>query len=883
MRRLTGQWMIAAAVLVGWTATAGAENYNADIVVYGGTSGGVTAAVQAARMGKSVILIDPGDYVGTNPDGSPRYVSHLGGLSSGGLGSTDAGDGSEIGGLAFDFYRREDRIGGGSGWNVISSKAEAVFDAMVAESGVTLHRLGQLDRTPAGLTMNGTKIQSFRTKAGRSYSAKVFIDATYEGDLMAAAGVNYTVGREARSQYGESYNGIAYDISRHHIFSDNGANVDPYVTPGDPNSGLIDGVHLTGQDPAGNGAADNRIQAYCYRMTWTDGSNRVKWTDLWGANGENAPEGYDRDTYEVHDRYIRETGNKLSKVVRLDTGIGSNLNDINNWGPASTDYLAGNYDVYVPATGNITNYAEASDEEREYIIQKHIEYTKGFLYYLAFDSPVTSQMAKWGLAPGEFTDNEHFPHQLYVREARRMLGEFVMTELNTRSDNPVDVPAGTEIGLGTYAMDSHNTHRYIDANGDVEAEGNFWLNSQTRTYSVAYGSITPKQAEATNLLVSSAFSASHTAYGSMRMEPVFMVLGQSAGTAAVRAIEEGTTVQQIDLATYQSIMRAYGQVLTTNEPNAGPFVGMLREDFHYGETSKDLETVSYIAPGWAEPWQADGADPKFVANENLSYDAEGYVNSHAYGFSGAAGDGSGQRAGHITIRNIRGGMSGEAWMTALVQVDPTTGAESLLWLDGVSADDAMGIADDGSLELLGNQLAGSFDDGQVHLLLARLQVGSGNDSIELWIDPDLKDLGQAQMTSDGADLFGDSLDLLGLSVGDNGGLIDAIRLSNSATAFGDVLGLLAGDADMDMDVDLADASILLSNWASGTGWSQGDFDGDGDVDADDAIRMLDNWGAGMGDDAVQAPAALLAVVPEPGMMTLLGLGALAGLRRRRKR
>ncbi|MFP4435560.1 MAG: FAD-dependent oxidoreductase [Phycisphaerae bacterium] len=885
MRRILLLAVLAAFVC---PAVTRAESHEYDVVVYGGTSAGVTAAVQASRMGKSVVLIDPGDYVGLDDQDNPRYVSHLGGLSSGGLGDTDVGDASAIGGMSYDFYRREDILGGGSGWSLHADEAEQVYDAMVKEAGVTVRRLQRLDRS-SGVSMTGGRIDSISTLGGQTYNGSMFIDATYEGDLMAAADVSYTVGREARSTYDEHFNGIAYDKTRHHIFDN--TKVDPYVVKGDPTSGLLPGVQLSQPDPAGNGAEDNRIQAYCYRLNMTTSSNnRKNWTELWGANGENPPAGYDRQRYELHHRFL-ETGKKLRDVMRIsDSGIGGNKNDVNNWGPVSTDFIGGNYDVYVPSTDRTVNFAEANYEEREYIIDRHIEYTKGFLYYLAFDSPenIQSSMASWGLCKDEFTDNENFPHQLYIREARRMEGEYVMSEKNTRNYGTiVDVPAGTEIGLGSYAMDSHNTHRYVREDGTVEVEGNFWLGGDTRTYSIAYGAITPKQAEAINLLVPAAFSASHTAFGSMRMEPVFMVLGQSAGTAAVLAIDSDGAVQEIDMESYQALMRQYGQKLTDNdEPTETPFQGMVREDFNYGPDANRLEAVSYIEPGWSEHWQADSADPKYTGEGNLKYQGAYYTNSTAPAHikSGSAGDGSGQRSGHIAIRGIRGGMQGQAWMTALVKVSTTTDGEAILWLDGVDSDDAMGIAEGGALELLGEQTAANLADGEVHLLLAKLNIAAGNDSIELWIDPDAGNLGTADLQADGADLFGDSLDLLGISVGEDSGAIDAIRLSNAESAFVDVLGLVIGDADGDGTVTSADADRLRANYGttSGAQWGDGDFDLDGDVDFNDAWIWLSVY---EGDSAGEIDMAYLTngEIPEPTTISLLILGAGGLLARRRRR
>lgn len=870
---LVGVTLAAILCATGW---AQAQTYDYDLIVYGGTSGGVTAAVQAARMGKRVAIVDPGSYVGTE-NGTAQYVSHLGGLSSSGLGATDIGDGSTVGGVSYEFYRRlaqKNQIY--SSWRFTPGHGETVFNEMVSESGVDVFPIEQLNRT-AGVNKTGTTIHAISTKTGKTFAARQFIDATYEGDLMAAAGVSYTVGREARSQYNEDFNGVAYDQTREHIFGS--TSVDPYVTPGVPASGLLPGVQESGQ-VAPNGSADHRIQAFGYRMTWTKASNRVKWTTLWGANGENPPAGYDRSNYELHDRYILAKNASLGTVVRLDKPVGDGKYDINNWGPVSTDFIGGNYDVYVPATGRTVNYAEANDVEREYIIDKHIEYTKGLLYYLRFDcssSSIRSAMESWGLAADEFLDNGNFPHQIYVREARRMLGEYVMTEANTRDYNsPVDVPAGEEIGMGSYAMDSHNTHRYVRTDGTVECEGNFWLGSDTRTYSIAYGSITPQADEATNLLVIDAVSASHTAFGSMRMEPVYMVLGQSAATSAVLAMDEGVALQDIDRATYQKIMRMYGQKLTLSEPATTPYVGVLKESFSYGPVDGRLERMSYIAPGWADIWDASDVDPKYDASGNLSYGGFGYRNDTSIANSGAAGNGSGLRSGYIAERQIAGGMEGQIWLSSLLQLDANTGGnEALLWLDG-GATTGVGLNEDGKLRVIyaGNEFGSATDPifaaGSSHLLLGRVTLNEAGtaDVLEIWLDPTLDDLGTADIVIGGADLFGDQLNFVGLSVGDLGGWIDAIRLSNQDTGFGDVLGLAPGDCNADGATGLSDLSILAGNYNMAGDWFDGDFNGDGTIGLSDLSMMAGSYGT------------TSSAIPEPATLALLTLGGMAALRRR---
>ncbi len=942
---------VACAFLAG--GSAGAQTYDFDVVVYGGTSGGVTAAVQAARLGKSVALIDPGVYtLDLETAGAPgRYVSHLGGMSSSGLGATDIGDGSTVGGTSYEFYRRLQQKGQTSGsWRFTPGNAEVVFDEMVDQAGVDVFRLEQLDRN-SGVSMTGSTINAITTKSGKTFNAKTFIDAGYEGDLMAAAGARYVVGREARSQYGETFNGIAYDKTREHDFDDNNADVDPYVVPGNPGSGLLPGIHYS-STVGNNGDADHRLQAYNYRLTMSTNSGiKVPWSTFFAKPGvqDVIDQPGIATRFELHNRFADETGNKLGEMIRLNTGVGGGKNDINNWGPTSTDYIGGNYDVYVPATGNTVNYAEASDVEREYIIKEHIRYTLEFLHFLANDPQLGSQMNQWGLADDEFTDNANFPHQIYVREARRMVGEYIMTELNTRDfGSPVDVPAGEEIGIGSYAMDSHNTHRYIRADGMAEAEGNFWLGGDTRAYSIAYGSITPQEAEVDNLLVSSAFSATHIAYGSMRMEPVFMISGQAAGLAAALAIDGETSVQGVDRAALQQLLRQYGAILTTTEPGDGSFVGTMTEEFNYGGADGRLERMSYIAPGWEDIWSADSSDPQYRPAAELGYAATGYRNGLSIGDSGGASDAGGAKNGYIATRDIRGGIGGEVWFSALVQLDALGGGEeALVWFDknlGDGTGDAyVGLNADGHLVLMHSNgtIVGEAGSpvhvaGQAHLIMAKLSMNASGtaDAVEIWIDPDLTELGAADITLNGVDVFGDDLNNLGISVGASGGKLDSVRLSNLATGraevvmpgwvagdfdatddttvddvdmlmaaigrsstdvlydinpdgtidlgdlnvlIGDILGTAAGDLDLSGDITFAEAATAVANIGlTGAGWADGDFNADGVVGVDDATMAVN----GLPDPAMAQ--TLMAQIPEPGTLSLMALGALAGMRRNRR-
>jgi hypothetical protein len=346
--------------------------------------------------------------------------------------------------------------------------------------------------------MAGPRIKSIRMLSGKTYRGKMFIDATYEGDLMAMAGVSYHVGREANSVYQETWNGIQVGVLHHgHWFQ---KPVDPYVVPGDASSGIL--ARISSKPPGEKGQGDDKIQAYCYRMCLTNhASNRVAFTK---------PTGYDPKQYDlllrVFDSGWREMFNKFDPIPNHKT-------DTNNHGPFSTDNIGYNYD-----------YPEASYERRQEILEEHQTYQKGLMYFMANDprvpSDVRTKMATWGLAGDEFKDNGNWPHQIYVREARRMIGEYVMTEhdcLDTR-----ETP--DSVGMGSYTMDSHNAQRYVTPDGRVQNEGDIGVHTP-RPYEIAYGSLVPKKSECQNLLVPVCLSSSHIAFGSIRMEPVFMILG----------------------------------------------------------------------------------------------------------------------------------------------------------------------------------------------------------------------------------------------------------------------------------------------------------------------------------------------------------------------
>jgi hypothetical protein len=528
------------------------KTYQADIIIYGGTSAAITAAVQATRMKKSVIVISPD--------------THLGGLSSSGLGFTDTGNKGVIGGLARTFYHRvylhyqqskawmwqkpEEYGNKGQGtpaidgtnrtmWIFEPHVAEQIMEDFVQEHQLKVYRKEFLNRETGVVLKNG-KIVSITTLSGKKFSGKVFIDATYEGDLMAAAKVSYHVGREANATYGETWNGVQALVFQHdHHFKQK---IDPYQVPGNPKSGLLAGI--SAEVPGPNGSADRKLQAYCFRMCLTNvPTNRVAFPK---------PDGYNPANYALLAR-VFEAGwtalfNKYDPLPNRKT-------DTNNHGPFSTDFIGMNYD-----------YPEASYERRKEIIKDHENYQKGLMYFMATDPRVPKklqeQLNTWGLAKDEFRDNGNWPYQLYVREARRMIGGFVMTEHEVLGKGTVPKP----IGMGSYALDSHNTQRYVTPEGFVQNEGDIGVKAP-KPYGIAYDAIVPKITECTNLLVPVCISSSHIAYGSVRMEPVFMILGESAATAASLAIDHQTPVQNVNYDQLQTLLLQQKQVLTWAEKN----------------------------------------------------------------------------------------------------------------------------------------------------------------------------------------------------------------------------------------------------------------------------------------------------------------------------
>lgn len=522
---------------------------SADIVVYGGNSAGIIAAIEAKADGKSVILIEPSN--------------HLGGLTTGGLGATDIGNKQAIGGLAREFYHRvwkyyqndavwiydrRDAYNAANPrynrndttmWTFEPHVAMEIYKQMLDEAMVKPIMNERLEREH-GVKKEGARIVSIAMESGRTFAGRMFIDATYEGDLMASAGVSYHVGRESNPVYGETLNGVQPEQNtKAHRFE---KPVDAYVKPGDPSSGLVSGIQVTSLPPSGSG--DRLVQAYCFRLCTTDAAaNRRPWPK---------PADYDEARYELLLRNFEAGDHRIPWAPLF---MPNRKTDTNNNYAFSTDYIGGSY-----------AYPDGSYAEREKIIADHRSYQQGLMWTLAnhprMPEKVRAEFQRLGLAKDEFTANDNWPTQLYVREARRMLGPYVMTEHNCRGKEVAE----DSVGMGAYGMDSHNIQRYVTADGHVQNEGDVQVRV-AGPYPISYRSLVPKPHECENLLVPVCLSSSHIAYGSIRMEPVFMILGQSAATAAVMAIDENLAVQAVPYEKLRAQLLEKKQVLGIAKKN----------------------------------------------------------------------------------------------------------------------------------------------------------------------------------------------------------------------------------------------------------------------------------------------------------------------------
>ena len=560
-----------------------------DLVVYGSSPAGLAAAVQAKRMGLSAVVVSP--------------ENRIGGLTTGGLGQTDIGNKRCFGGIALEFYRdvarhyrdpkawtREKMTdyspdgqcfgskGADSMWTFEPSAARQILEGWERRDGLVIHRGKRLDRSNGKVKAEGEgeqrKIVSFVTEDGTEYVGKMFVDATYEGDLMAAAGVTYTVGREANAVYGETLNGVQRRQGYHKFEP----RVSAYVVPGDPKSALLPNVEPDAKDPDGTG--DRRVQAYCFRMCLTDDpENRIPFAK---------PAGYNPLDYELLVRNLVEqeknhpewkgSSNYWHGFPWINSRMPNRKTDTNNHGGFSTDFIGRNW-----------AWPEASYAERAQILREHLDYQKGLMWTLANDTRIPdrirSEVARWGTCRDEFQDGlgDGWQDQLYVREGRRMVGDYVMTEQNCRGARTAPHP----VAMGAYSMDSHHVRRYVDANGYVQNEGDVEVGSKFdgsrfEPYGIEYASIVPKRTECGNLFVPICLSASHIAFGSIRMEPVFFALGQVAGTAAALAIADGVSAQDVDYGKLSRRLVADGQVIALDQPKAAResvfFVGAHPDD-----------------------------------------------------------------------------------------------------------------------------------------------------------------------------------------------------------------------------------------------------------------------------------------------------------------
>jgi hypothetical protein len=507
--------------LLGVLTTARAEVVEADVLVFGATAGGVSAACTAARLGKRAVVTE--------------FGKHVGGLTSGGLGWTDIGNKAAIGGFAREFYQTLGQYyGRQEAWWFEPHVAEQTLRARLAQAKVPVY----FEQRLASVEKDGARITAIVMENGDVFRAKTYIDCTYEGDLMARAGVQYMVGREANERFGETLNGIRGTTPKHQF----GVKVDPYQIPGDPASGLLPLVMAA--PPGEPGAADRCVQAYNFRLCLTKNPAIRK--------PISPPAGYDAKRYEILGRYCEAlvaAANKptLKTFLKIDM-VTADKTDINNNGAISTDFIGENH-----------SYPDADYATRERIRQAHEDYIRGFLTFLATDprvpENVRGEMRQWGLCQDEFTDTGGWPHAMYIREARRMLGAYVMTEKNCRQlETPDDA-----VGFGAYNMDSHNCRRLV-LDGVVRNEGDVQVG--VKPYPVSYRAIIPRGEECVNLWVPVALSATHIAYGSIRMEPVFMILGQSAATAACTAIDDRVAAQGVDYAKLRAQLRKDGQVLS---------------------------------------------------------------------------------------------------------------------------------------------------------------------------------------------------------------------------------------------------------------------------------------------------------------------------------
>lgn len=536
------RFIITLFVLICTTFSLTAKEYKKDIVVYGNSSAAVTAAVQAAKMGKSVLFV--------SSDGC------IGGLTASGLSATDINKFTAIGGLSREFYQRiykyynnpstwfcqdkeeyftsiTKRVFTGRNvkaemqWVFEPSVAQNIFKEMLDEANVEI--VFSKLKEKKGVTLNKGKIIKITLLDGSTCTADVFIDASYEGDLMAQSKVSYFVGRESNSQYNETMNGILPNKN----IKKSKSKIDPYIEEGNPKSGLLPFVEK--EQPGEIGQGDKRIQAYCFRFPITNNPENKRPIEK--------PKDYNPLWYEYMARLLKANPAwKLEHVITI-TPMPNMKTDINH-----IDFIGANYE-----------WPEATYKRRDELKAMHRSFTLGMLWFLANDTRVPKKirdaMNTWGLPKDEFIDNGNFPYQVYVREARRMISDYVMTEHEVTGEKE----APNSVGLGTYWFDSHIVSRFADENGALRDEGGFW--GKQAVYPISYQSIVPKAGECSNLIVPVCLSATHAAYGSIRMEPVYMVLGQSAAIAASISVDDKCSVQSVAYPKLKEILQKNNQFL----------------------------------------------------------------------------------------------------------------------------------------------------------------------------------------------------------------------------------------------------------------------------------------------------------------------------------
>lgn len=504
-----GMRLLAVAVIVLRAApvsAAAADRAQYDLVVYGATPAGIAAAVAASRDGLKVALVDAGH--------------HIGGLVAGGLSSTDKGDPAVIGGISLEFFQRVGaRYGEPVEWTFEPHVASAVFASLLRGARVSTFYDSPLDERD-GVRRRGGTILSIRTTSGRTLSGRIFADCSYEGELMAMAGVTYTWGRESREDYGEPLAGVRGPQRPDHLFT---VRVSPYDSQGR----LLPEVQPGRPDPPGRG--DRKVQAYGFRLCITrrDG-NRTPFP---------RPPGYDPARYEILARLVEAltTANRcppdIHRMMILSALKGDKF-DVNSLGAVSTDHIGASW-----------SFPTADRAERERIWQDHYNYEAGFLFYLGHSERIPrslrDEVNSYGLARDEFTDTGGWPWQLYIRESRRMVGEYVMTQ----RDIQTDLTKPDAVGMGSYQSDSHGVERVATADGGTQNEGEMYV--PTHPYQIPYRMILPRRSQTANLLVPVCFSATHVAYSTLRMEPQYMIIGQAAGVAASLAVKHRTSIYDL--------------------------------------------------------------------------------------------------------------------------------------------------------------------------------------------------------------------------------------------------------------------------------------------------------------------------------------------------